>query len=106
MTTQEVYNLYHDRLYGLLDAREHLTYRIVFPDTGGNGQFVHNWYVCSSDLWMQQYAVAFRNRYYERRARLTSRFYREYARAMHQEHIDSGEVGEYLWCDWCKQAVV
>jgi hypothetical protein len=80
-----------------LQRQTKLAYAMVYPDTGGEGHYLHNWYICRGDVD----ALALRRQWDQRRYRLSG--YRELRRQReaHRAHIALGEVGRYLWCDEC-----
>jgi hypothetical protein len=83
-----------------LQCQRQMSYAMVYPDTGGNDLYLHNWYICRGDLD----ALALRGRWDNRRARLSNYLEARRQRESHRAHVALDEVGRYLWCVGCHAA--
>lgn len=74
--------------------------RAFFPDTGGSGHLMHNWYVCDDKRNPKGSALAewIEKTTYARYQRLEEKMK---ARSVMREHLTHGADFNPLWCPLC-----
>lgn len=93
------------RAWRTFSERQRDAIRAAYPDTGGSEHLLHNWYVCSRDVSVSEAASALRAALWARWDRVKAWYKREYDRAEHARHIAADQVGAYLWCERCQNAI-
>lgn len=97
-TPSDLYRKYEIRLFRAWCDRRDRRLAAAFPDTGGHPQYVHNWHRCSKDP--ERAARADQLLSWEPWYRISHRYRRLYAHALHHEH---GPHFRPLWCQHCQQ---
>jgi hypothetical protein len=93
------------RCWQIWTVKRQAAIRSAYPDTAGNENLMHNWYICHKDEAISAPAVALRDGMYSRWNKVKAWFAREYDRAQHEAHIAEERVGAYLWCERCQNTL-
>ena len=80
--------------------------RAAYPETGGTGLFIHNWYACSRDAAdMPELASIIANSgEWASWHRIEDRLQRWFDASEHRDHVRKSFTP--LWCNHCQQPTV
>lgn len=94
----------HFRRYRVLNDMALQRYKAevlaAFPETGGSGHLMHNWYRCGKDPVKREVADRIEERLQRAYRYLHKRRTREYSRIL---HVDHSEQFKPLWCEHCQR---
>lgn len=100
MTTSQIFELKRNA-FALHSARWHRIRQHAYPETGGIGIYIHNWYACSRSLPANQVNIAdiiANSGEWDSWHRIEARIDRWYDQAEHRRH---NATFAPLWCWFC-----
>lgn len=102
MTTAEVYDRYHRRLWPIWWEHFRAALAREWPATGGSEHFVHNWITCGRNEAEAKRSRVIRDDWWARWRRIAARGDREYRRIEHRSHGIAPGYFRPLWCAYCQ----
>lgn len=99
MTIQQILTLKRNAFRQHCDRWDRIR-KAAYPETGGVGLYIHNWYACSRLPESNLASIIANTGQWDTWYRIEARIDRWFDRAEHRRH----QTPTYIWCDFCQSA--